>query len=219
MTLYQEVLPLAASHVSATLITKVALRDVETGADRDFPETVIEKAKALLTNIPDYANPRTLSLDIDVSGSDQAAAIRSGHLDVCVATIRSDQVDELGHLYPEQYIGHISDGIGNLFGLLTKGPDEAIYERSDGIGGAALEYRFQFLKRARVGDALKVWSAPVRLQEKTWVLEHVIVNGETGETFVRANSVHISFDLKTRKSIPVPDLLRRGIEGHLARSS
>ncbi len=219
LTIFQEVLPLAASHVSATLVTKITLRDIKSGAVISFSDDVLARAGELATDIPDYGTPRTLSLDDPLFGMNEAAAIRTGHLPVSIAAVRSDQVDKGGCLYPDQYIGHISDGIGMLFGLMTKGLDDEIYERSETTGGAALEYRFDFLKQPRLGDTIKVLSAPKQIMDKVYVLNHVIVDGETGEPFARANSVHIAFDLVTRKSVPVPDLLRRGLEAHLIRST
>jgi len=93
-------------------------------------------------------------------GVNDAGAIQSGVLPVSIATVSLDQVCKGVCLYPDQYIGHISDGIGMLFGLMTKGLEDEIYERSETIGGAALEYRFDFLKQPRLGDTIKVLSAP-----------------------------------------------------------
>lgn len=217
LTLFQEVLPLAAPHVSATLATRLVLQDRKTGKAIVFSEDVLARAEDMMTDIPDYGASRTLSSDDPALGKNEQDAIRLGHLPVSIAVVRSDQVDKGGYLYPDQYIGHISDGIGMLFGLMTKGLESEIYERSETTGGAALEYRFQFLKRPRLGDTLKVLSAPRQIMEKVYALNHVIVDGETGEPFARANSVHIAFDLTTRKSVPVPDLLRRGLEAHLIK--
>lgn len=217
VTLFQEVLPLAASHISATLVSKLVLQDRKTGKGVAFPAGVLERARGMATETPDYGTSRTLSSDDPVIGKNEEDALALGHLPVSIAAVRSDQVDKDGFLYPDQFIGHISDGIGMLFGLMTRELDDKIYERSESIGGAALEYRFRFLKRARLGDTLKVLSAPKQIMEKVYVLNHVIVDGETGEPFARANSVHIAFDLTTRKSVPVPDLLRRGIEAHLIK--
>lgn len=219
LTIFQEALPLAASHVSATLVTKIALRDIKSGAVISFSDDVLARAGELATDIPDYGTSRTLSFNDPMFGVSEAEAIRTGHLPVSIAAVRSDQVDKGGCLYPDQYIGHISDGIGMLFGLMTKGLEDEIYERSETIGGAALEYRFDFLKQPRLGDTIKVLSAPKQIMDKVYVLNHVIVDGETGEPFARANSVHIAFDLVTRKSVPVPDLLRRGLEAHLIRTT
>jgi acyl-CoA thioester hydrolase len=215
LTLFQEVLPLGASHVSATLVSRITLRELSTGKPVAFPDAALAKAGDLASDIPDYAASRTLSFDDPMAGADEADAIRSGHFPVSLATIRSDQVDISGHLYPDQFMGHISDGIGVLFGLLTKDLDEKMYERSETTGGAALEYRFQYVKRPRAGSVIKILSAPKAIMEKVYQLSHVMVDPETGDVLARANSVHIAFDLKTRKAILVPDLLRRGLESHL----
>ena len=159
MTVYQEILPLAASHVSATLTSFVSLRDCKTGARKALPKDVLEKAAALMTQVPGHGKPRTLPPGEAIAGDSAAQAIEMGHIPVCPASVRSDQVDAGGHIYPDQYIGHISDGIGNLFGLLTRDLDEAMYERSETTGGAALEYRFEFLKRAREGDTISPGNA------------------------------------------------------------
>lgn len=215
LTLFQEVLPLAASHVAATLVSRITLRDLKSGDAVPLPDSAIQKAKELVTEIPDYGTSRSLSFGEDLDGKDEADALRMGHFPVCLATIRSDQVDVEGHLYPDHFMGHISDGIGVLFGLLTKDLDEKMYERSETTGGAALEYRFQYINRPRVGQALKILSAPKQIMEKVYMLSHVIVDPETGELYARANSVHIAFDLVKRKAILVPDLLRKGLEAHL----
>lgn len=219
LMVFQEFLPLAASHVSATLLSRLTLRNRLTGEPVVLPDAVHAAAGSLKTEVPDYGRPRTLPLDEPVLKSCQAEAIATGHLPVAIQTVRSGQVDAGGRIYPDQYMGYASDGIGNLFGLITKGADGEVHQRTEDIGGAALEYRFRYFDRARSGDTIKVYSGPARVEDKIYVIDHVFVDGETGETLARANSVHLAFNLKTRKSIPVPAALRRGLEAHLLRDS
>lgn len=213
---YQEVLPLAASHVSASMISRVTLRDVASGNLVDLPGPIQKAVANFQTEIPDYAQPRSLKLGGVIPGKSAEEALANNHLEVSAGAVRSSQVDRNGYLYTDEFMGFISDGIGNLFGLLTRDLDTAMYERSEDVGGAALEYRFEFLRRPRTGDLVRILSAPVKVEEKIYMLRHIMVDGETGEPLARANSVHCAFNLKTRRSIPVPDLLRRGLETHLA---
>jgi acyl-CoA thioester hydrolase len=215
-TLFQEMLPLAASHVSATLISQVELVDLKNGALIDIPSSAVEKMMLIESDIPDYGQPKSLSFDRALPMINNKEGLAEGRLVVSAEVVRSDQVDRNGNLYPDQFIGHISDGIGNLFGLITK-DDVDIYERTDKTGGAALEYLFEFLGKPREGDIIKVLSAPQELQAKVYSLSHAIVDGETGEPLAAASSVHIAFDLKTRKSIPVPERLKKGLEAYLLR--
>lgn len=213
---YQEVLPLAASHVSASMISRVTLRDVASGKPVEMPKPILDAVSSFQTEIPDYAQPRSLKLGSVIPGNSADEALANHHIEVSVGAVRSSQVDRHGYLYTDEFMGFISDGIGNLFGLLTRDLDEAMYERSEDVGGAALEYRFEYLRRPRTGALVRILSAPVKVEEKIYMLRHIMVDGETGEPLARANSVHCAFNLKTRKSIPVPDLLRRGLETHLA---
>lgn len=214
-SVFQEILPLATSGVSATLTSTLTLEGALRNDAHEIPATSKELMAACKTEVPDYAKPRSFEFDVLIPVEDEAEALVRGHLNVSQATIKRAQVDGQGYLYPDEFIGHISDGIGNLFGMMTKN-DDGIFERTEKVGGAALEYRFDYYTYPRVGDLLTVLSAPVELSEKVYKLRHLICNPATGAVYAKAESVHCSFDLELRKAIPVPDRLRRGLEKHLA---
>jgi acyl-CoA thioester hydrolase len=212
---FQEILPLTASHVSATLLTKIHLVDITSGKEVLLPEACQDAARNMRTEVPGYGQPRSLDLSHVIESIDADGAIGRGHLNVSTQMIRSNQVDQNGLLYPDEFIGFVSDGIGNLFGLITK-DDVDIYERTEEVGGAALEYRFEYHRFPRVGDHIQILSAPAEILGKAYKLRHVIVDPITYDVLVRAESVHIAFDLAQRKAIEIPDRLRAGLKKFLA---
>lgn len=214
LTFFQEVLPLTGEPVSATMTSELVLRDLATGEARDLPDGVLQKAKALSSDVPDYGAPRTLQIDQDIPVRTEAEALERRHITIAQEVVRGAQVDQDGYLYPDEFIGFVSNGLGHLFGDITSHLPER-YQRTEDIGGAALEYRFDIVRLPRCGEGIKVLSAPAEIFEKVYMLRHILVSPERGDVLARAESVHIAFNLKTRKSILVPDHLRAGMEAFL----
>jgi acyl-CoA thioester hydrolase len=108
-------------------------------------------------------------------------------------------------------MARVSDGIGHYFNALRG-------QRPDGMGGAALEYRYVFHERPRLGDIIEVRSALKGLGNKTNHIVHWIFNVETGRCAATSEAVAVSFDLTTRKAVEIPmevrlELERKIIEG------
>lgn len=215
VTLYQEILPMASDGISATLTSRFDLMGPDRSKALAVPDFARVASLAHEVVVPAHAAPRSFQLDAPIPLDHAETALERGHLPVSLGTVKRGQVDEQGYLSPEEYLGFISDGIGNLFALMTR-DETGIFERTEEIGGAALEYRFDYFDWPRVGDLVRVLSAPVAVADKTYKLRHFIHDPESGALYAKAESVHCSFDLVNRKAISIPDRLRAGLTRHLA---
>ena len=100
------------------------------------------------------------------------------------------------------YMGTISKAVPHL---LLQGK-HSIEETN--IGGAALEYEFRFKKFGNTGCGVFVKSGLRQINEKTYTWTHWLIESETTEVLAVADSVIITMDLRTRKSVLIPKTMR-----------
>jgi len=122
------------------------------------------------------------------------------------------RLDADGVMRESACIGRIADGIAHFFTKLQGGG------RPEGIGGAALEYRFVFHSWPRLSDVIEVRSALSALNNKAMQVTHYMFDVASSECFASSQAVVVWFDLVARKAIAFPDDVRpfqkeRVIEG------
>ena len=74
-----------------------------------------------------------------------------------IGPITPDDCDAKGFMLDAAYLARVSDGMPHFFRSLLRGDGSFLSLRRDGerpsnIGGAALEYRFAYHGRPRLGD-------------------------------------------------------------------
>jgi len=111
-------------------------------------------------------------------------------------------------------MGRVSDGIPNLIAH-TRGAEGV---RKDGIGGAALEYRFVYRAVPREGDLLALRSGIKALNGRTIVWVHWLFDRESEMAVATAEAVGVNFDLVARKVVDISDAARREMQRYLVPS-
>jgi acyl-CoA thioester hydrolase len=114
-------------------------------------------------------------------------------------------------MHEAAFMACVSDGIGHFFHSTRP-------QRANGLGGAALEYRYVFHERPRLGDVIEVRSGLKGVGTKTSHMCHWIFNLETGRCAATSEAVAVSFDLTTRKSVEISpearaEMLQRVVPG------
>jgi len=110
--------------------------------------------------------------------------------------------NEFNRLNAADYMGIVSKAVPHL--LLEGG--HSIEDTN--IGGVALEYEFRFNRFVEVGNGVTLKSGLRHITEKIYIWTHWFIDISTTEVLAAADSVIITMDLKTRKSVPIPEKMR-----------
>jgi acyl-CoA thioester hydrolase len=211
LSTYEE-LRTVTDEVSATIVTELSLLERSSQNAVAWPGKVREGLSKLHTELPPYAAPRGVVQRASRVRPTRGEAIARGMLPGYLGPIMPVDVDADGVMRESACIGRIADGIAHFFTKLQGGG------RPEGIGGAALEYRFVFHAWPRLSDVIEVRSALSALNNKAMQVTHYMFDVATSECFASSQAVVVWFDLVARKAIPFPDDVRpflkdRVIEG------
>jgi acyl-CoA thioester hydrolase len=164
-----------------------------------WPERVREAAARLAMEVPDRAQPRTLTLHPPSGAASLAEAERMGLVRLASGAFGAQDCDVFGRVEAHHVIGRIADGVPSLAGLLggREGP------RPANLGGAVLEYRLAYAAWPRAGDRYVVRSGLIGFDERSQHLAHWLLDPETGEPWATTEAVAVSLDLEARKIVPL----------------
>ena len=205
LNVYAQMDVLHTGEVAASVLSEVALVDLASGRELPFPEQVLTRAQALMTTVPEAYAPRGVARGTPRTPPRREDALARGMIGAYLGPVQAEDVDASGAMTEAAFMARVSDGIGHYFQAL-RGP------RAQGIGGAALEYRYVFHERPRVGDIIEVRSALKGIGGKTSHICHWIFDVESGRCAATSEAVAVSFDLTTRKAIAIPDETRAHME-------
>lgn len=205
LQVYAQMDVLHTGEVAASILSEIALVELASGRELPLPEQVLERAQPLMTTVPDAYAPRGITRVAPRPPPKREEALARGMYGAYLSPVLADDVDASGSMTEAAFMARISDGIGHYFQAL-RGP------RSQGIGGAALEYRYVFHERPRVGDIIEVRSALKGVGNKTSHICHWVFDVESGRCAATSEAVAVSFDLETRKAIAIPDDVRAHME-------
>jgi acyl-CoA thioester hydrolase len=200
---------------AATFTTRLA--HVEPKEMRRFAWSARTRAAAdaLRCEAPAHGQPRSLDLAAPASDPTRAFADEIGAPIVGRLAVTPDHCDPFGRMRPELFLGRVSDAVPNLMAEWRDAAAKAAAEK-DGVaktaGGAVLEYRLCPRRWPRAGDLIEVRSGITEVGEKTNRLVHWLFDPVSGECWATAEVVAVTFDLITRKTIPIPDAQRAALE-------
>jgi acyl-CoA thioester hydrolase len=205
LTVFEEMRLVHTPEVAASMLSEVSLVEVATGRELPFSDDVLARARELTTDIPTESAPRGIERITPRVPPLRDEALERGLVGAFLGPVLPEDCDAYGYMNEGAFMGRVSDGIGHLFHSLRN-------TRHAGIGGAALEYRYVFHERPRLGDVVEVRSGLKGLGRKTTHLCHWIFNVETGQCAATSEAVAVSFDLTTRKSIDISPEARASLE-------
>ncbi|MBL8558398.1 MAG: thioesterase family protein [Hyphomonadaceae bacterium] len=177
-------------------------------------------AAKLMCKAPPHGQPRSVDFATPPSDPTRTLAEDLGAMVVGRLAVTPDHCDPFGWMRAELFIGRVSDAVPNL---LTKWREAAAKDAAarDGVakaaGGAVLEYRMAPRRWPRAGDLIEVRSGVVEVAEKTNRLVHWLHDPVTGHAWATAEAVAVTFDLITRKTIPIPPERRALLEAGMVK--
>ncbi|HEX7481304.1 MAG TPA: thioesterase family protein [Polyangiales bacterium] len=209
LRVYEEIRILGKSEVAAAITTQLTLVDAAEQTQRSFGPPVLERAHALRVELPEQGAPRGILRDTPRTPPMRTEAIERGLTGAYLGPLLLEDCDARGQMTEAAFMARISDGIAHFFRAIREGL------RPDGVGGAALEYRFVFHERPLLGDLIEVRTGLKGLGRKTLHLCHWVFDVESGRCVATSEAVAVSFDLTTRKSVEIPDDIRVGLGKHV----
>lgn len=205
LSTYEE-LRTVTDEVSATIVTELSLLERDSQNAVQWPGRLREGLSQLQCELPSYAAPRGVVQRASRTRPTRGEAIARGMLPGYLGPVTHLDCDADGVMRESACIGRIADGIAHFFTRLQGGG------RPEGIGGAALEYRFVFHAWPRLSDVIEVRSALSMLNNKAMQVTHYMFDVATSECFASSQAVVVWFDLVARKAIAFPDDVRPSLE-------
>jgi acyl-CoA thioester hydrolase len=202
LRVYEEMRSLTGDEVAATFVSDVALYDLQSGALHAFDDAALQRVASIVTTLPAHAEPRGMTLDAPRAPITRPQAIALGMTGAFLGPVLADDCDASGRALESTFMGRISDGIGHFFHVLRQGL------RPDGVGGAALDYRYVYHRRPCRDDLLEVRTGLKALGRKTLHFCNYTFDVETGACVATSEAVAVSFDLVARKAVDISDEAR-----------
>jgi acyl-CoA thioester hydrolase len=220
ITFYCEIVHTFSGEIGATFITTLAHIDAKTGKAFAFPARVATLSTAFQIDIPAHGQPRSISLDGELTSGNVDTAISLGCRYIGLAGVRSDDVDLFDRLYPEGMIGRVSNAMPNLLSLWREDATAEMTE-IDGIartaGAAVLEYRLDYLAWPAKGDMTAVYSGLTQVADKTITLRHWLLDPLSGAPWCVCEALAVTLDLQARKIVANPPRAKAALEAMLVK--
>jgi len=199
LEVYQELRRAEGGTLCASITTRLTLCTSD-GALQSLDERVLQSARALTVAVPEHGLPRGLLLGEPSPAMSLDDAFKLGLHGVYRGQVREEDCDRGGVMRIEAFMGRISDGVPHFFqslGGLTRDP-------SQGLGGAALEYRLIYRAFPRAGDIIEIRSGLRAQRGKTTEFCNFLFDAESGACIMSSDAVAVMFDMRLRKAIAPP---------------
>lgn len=183
---------------------------------RPFPwsRRTLDQAAALTIDTPDQAKARSVSLEPTASIAGLARADELGLIRIAQGAVSPADCDLFGRMRAEQFIGRVSDGISRLIRSFRETVVSGAAEPPSRVGGAVLEYRLIHLDWPRAGDRLEIRSGLKDADARSKRMIHWMIDPETGKAWGTSEAVAVTFDLDTRKIVPITEGARVALMTH-----
>ncbi len=109
--------------------------------------------------------------------------------------------DHMGHMNVMWYVSKFDEATWGFVAQIGLGPSELL-ARNQGM--AALEQNIKYLREAKPGDLLEIYTKPLEIKNKTIRFVHTMIDCESGETAATCELVGACLDKAARKAIAWP---------------
>jgi acyl-CoA thioester hydrolase len=219
---YFEIRNPARNELAAHFVTGTILSDRTSRRQLPLPTSLRQVNEQYGVQIPDYAAPRSLSLDppaTEVSLETLMAEI--GESAEFGMTGRREGVIEAQDCGPD---GLLRDDVELMFVMFRRqanvadvkafGPPVLFTDEGHRFAWAMLETRNVEFGRPRMGDTIVWLGADVAIAERSRQSRRWAFVKSTGELLSIHDSVGVAMDLDARRAIVIPRSIRSGMEGH-----
>jgi len=211
LTIYSEVRHSLNGAVLAALLTEIEM----IGPD-GAPRAVIASRDAPRFAVPEHGSPRGIPAARESLRPAYEQIGDMGFVEIGRGTVGPAECDADGEMELFQYVGRMSESVVNLLAHFQT--EEELSRRSTGVeGGALVELRVTFHAPLRTGSPFTIHSGIAAVARKTQHFVHLFFDETSRACVATARGVAVAMDLKSRKSIELPEARRRRIEAGLLR--
>lgn len=204
----------ASGELAATFQTTVVHATPRDGQPFPWPKVARERAKALMVEVPEKAQARSIALEPFTTTASLASADALNLTRVGLGGLLPSDCDVYGRMRTEQFIGRVSDGIGSFIHPFRDVVVEHADPKPTRYGGAVLEYRIVYLAWPRAGDRVDLRSGLIGTDARTMRMAHWMLDPATGQPWGTSEAVAITFDLDARKVVTVTDAARQALSSN-----
>jgi len=219
---YFEIRNPTRNELAAHFITGAVLGDRTSRQALELPVSVRQVNEQYGVHIPEYAMPRSLSLDTPRTDVPFDMLLEKiGESSEFGMTGRREGVIEAEDCGPD---GMLRDDVELMFVMFRRqlqsgdakafGPPVLYIDEGHRFGWAMLETRNLDFGRPRVGDAIVWLGADVAIAEKSRQSRRWAFVKSTGELLSIHDSVGVAMDLDARRAIAIPGSIRSAMEQH-----
>ena len=186
----------------------------EDGNPVPLPGRLVEPLAGLVVPRPDYAVPRTISLDTDglaVAPTLEQARARGLALRK-PRPVGADECDAAGRYRVDMapFLTWGGEPVGDERGpMLEEGPDGTL------MAWASMETRVQVARLPRRGDTIQSFGACVAVHDKVTHRVHWVYDVDRGDVLTAFEVVSLAFDIRARRPMPIPEATRARELAHL----
>lgn len=203
---------------AATFQVRVAHVAAQDERPFPWPGRVRAAAASLMVEVPTYAAARSVSLAPVQATASLERATALGLARTGRGVIDGGQTDVFGRMRIEQFIGRVSDGVGEVVGPIRDAVAAALGEGApQRLGGAVLEYRTIHFAWPRAGDHVALRSGLAGVDARTQRLVHWLLDPVSGAVWATAEAVAVNFDLDTRKAAPISEAAQAAMQPSIVR--
>ena len=205
----QEMRSIPDDSLIATFVSWVQLKDLRSRDTIRLPPAALELANNYRVELPEHATVRGVSAAAlrPVPTLQKAAQLGLLHTHTSIVNQRED--DGFGHMAIQGFMARVSDAYPVLMASIPA------FEHIDqqGLGGAALEYRFRYSQVPLISDIVVIHSGVSAVASKTYNFCHWLFDSASKACLATAEVVAIPLDLKTRRAVALPDENRLALSG------
>ena len=194
---------------SAAFETRWCWADLASAAPQPWPEDVLGAALAVAGDLPQAPLPRPMAHAVPAATNLERAQLTYR------GSVQTWECDANGTAPPRAHIARFADCVPHLFRSMHMSKDELLQRQ---LGSAALDYDIAYHQPMRVGQAVEIRSGLLDMGEKVFHFFHHLVDSSSAAPITSIVVAALFFDLVARKSVPVPDFVRREGQILLARS-
>lgn len=121
--------------------------------------------------------------------------------------VRSSHIDMFNHVNNAKYVEFLEWGRVHL---AEEQNIDFLSMVENGIGPAVIRLEINYRKEASMGDVLLIDTRAMEIKnDKVGILEQTITNKKSGELICDAVVTMVMFNLRQRKSVPMPDSMKK----------
>jgi acyl-CoA thioester hydrolase len=208
---YQEMREVLNDRLAATFVVVTGALDLKTRRLAPWPKETHEKATAMMTDLPDYAQPRGIGPDTIDRNPSRERADAAGMFESNRSAVNPWECDTNGHMNARFIMSRFSDAQGHMWAAAGLGRHA---QAAMNLATATVEMRLVYFRELNAGDTLYVRTGLVEAAAKTLRYRHWLFNAETDEPVCAAEGLGLLFDKETRKAVAIPDQVAAQFSNH-----